>query len=66
MTALGLHALQHRGQAAGIMSFDGEDFMLIRRWVLLIQLFSKHKVISKLKVIGHRAQTVIPRGGLSS
>src|ERR1700727_1052365 len=27
MTALGLHALQHRGQeAAGVVSFDGEHF----------------------------------------
>ena len=28
LTALGLHALQHRGQeAAGIVSFDGEHFI---------------------------------------
>ena len=30
MTALGLHALQHRGQeAAGIVSYDGTDFYRI-------------------------------------
>ena len=32
LTALGLHALQHRGQeAAGIVSFDGERFQTERR-----------------------------------
>ena len=30
-TALGLHALQHRGQeAAGIVSFDGNEFFALR------------------------------------
>jgi amidophosphoribosyltransferase len=33
ITALGLHALQHRGQeAAGIVSFDGKRFHSERRW----------------------------------
>ncbi len=32
LTALGLHALQHRGQeAAGIVTFDGEHFNSERR-----------------------------------
>ena len=32
LTALGLHALQHRGQeAAGIVSFDGKQFHAERR-----------------------------------
>ena len=32
LTALGLHALQHRGQeGAGIVSFDGEKFHGVRR-----------------------------------
>ena len=32
LTALGLHALQHRGQeAAGIVSFDGHHFHTERR-----------------------------------
>src|SRR5665648_1197003 len=32
LTALGLHALQHRGQeAAGIVTFDGEHFHTERR-----------------------------------
>ena len=33
ITALGLHALQHRGQeAAGIVSFDGKRFILSAAW----------------------------------
>ena len=32
LTALGLHALQHRGQeACGINSFDGKNFYSIKR-----------------------------------
>ena len=40
MVAQGLHALQHRGQeAAGILSFDGEEFHVHRamghvRWIM--------------------------------
>ena len=34
ITALGLHALQHRGQeAAGIVTFDGRDFIPSGGWV---------------------------------
>lgn len=33
LTALGLHALQHRGQeAAGIVSFDGKRFIKSATW----------------------------------
>jgi amidophosphoribosyltransferase len=54
MTALGLHALQHRGQeAAGIVSFDGTDFFTHKAMGLVDATFSKEKVISKLK--GHAA-----------
>lgn len=54
MTALGLHALQHRGQeAAGIVSYDGADFYAHKAMGLVDSTFSKHKVISKLK--GHAA-----------
>lgn len=57
LTALGLHALQHRGQeGAGICSFDGENFNLVRRLGLVGDQFTKQKVINQLsgdKAIGH-------------
>ena len=57
MTALGLHALQHRGQeAAGIVAYDGTDFFVHKAMGLVDATFSKEKVISKLPgfaAIGH-------------
>ena len=57
LTALGLHALQHRGQeAAGIVSFDGEHFHSERRMGLVGDHFSSGKVMERLKgdlSIGH-------------
>ncbi|MFA5593312.1 MAG: amidophosphoribosyltransferase [Micavibrio sp.] len=54
MTALGLHALQHRGQeAAGIVSHDGEQFYTHKAMGLVDAAFSKASVIEKLK--GHAA-----------
>ncbi|MEO9168866.1 MAG: amidophosphoribosyltransferase [Aestuariivirga sp.] len=54
LTALGLHALQHRGQeAAGIVSYDGERFHSERRMGLVGDHFSSDKVINRLK--GNRA-----------
>jgi len=57
LTALGLHALQHRGQeAAGIVSFDGEHFHSERRMGLVGDHFSSGKVMDRLKgdlSIGH-------------
>lgn len=57
LTALGLHALQHRGQeAAGIVSFDGSRFHSERRLGLVGDAFSEANVIDKLKgtqSIGH-------------
>ncbi len=53
-TALGLHALQHRGQeAAGVVSFDGKQFHTHRALGLVGDNFSKKSVIQKLK--GHTA-----------
>jgi amidophosphoribosyltransferase len=57
LTALGLHALQHRGQeAAGIVSFDGERFHSERRLGLVGDTFSDPAVIDALKgsqAVGH-------------
>lgn len=57
LTALGLHALQHRGQeAAGIVSFDGTRFHSERRLGLVGDTFSDAQVIDKLKgtqAVGH-------------
>lgn len=57
LTALGLHALQHRGQeAAGIVSFDGTRFHSERRLGLVGDAFSEASVIDQLKgsqAIGH-------------
>ena len=57
LTALGLHALQHRGQeAAGIVTFDGKRFHSERRLGLVGDAFSEVSVIEKLKgsqAIGH-------------
>ena len=57
ITALGLHALQHRGQeAAGIVSFDGTHFFAERRLGLVGDNFTKPSVLEKLagnSAIGH-------------
>src|SRR5438067_1356447 len=57
ITALGLHALQHRGQeAAGIVSFDGKRFHSERRLGLVGDAFSRRDVIDRLPgnaAIGH-------------
>ena len=57
LTALGLHALQHRGQeAAGIVSFDGTQFHNERHIGLVGDNFTKPAVIDRLKgnrAIGH-------------
>ncbi|CAN0055396.1 unnamed protein product, partial [Phaeothamnion confervicola] len=54
LVALGLHALQHRGQeAAGIVSFDGMRFNSERRLGLVGDNFSQESVMSRLR--GHAA-----------
>ena len=57
ITALGLHALQHRGQeAAGIVSFDGSQFFAHRAQGRVGDAFGSDKVISTLPgnaAIGH-------------
>jgi len=57
LTALGLHALQHRGQeATGIVSFDGAHFHTERRLGLVGDHFTSSQMIERLKgsaAIGH-------------
>jgi len=57
ITALGLHALQHRGQeAAGIVAFDGKRFNSERRQGLVGDHFSSAATIERLPgsaAIGH-------------
>jgi amidophosphoribosyltransferase len=57
ITALGLHALQHRGQeACGIVTFDGRQFHSERRLGLVGDAFSRREVIDRLPgqfAIGH-------------
>ncbi|MCF1503536.1 MULTISPECIES: amidophosphoribosyltransferase [Afifella] len=57
LTALGLHALQHRGQeAAGIISYDGRQFHVERHIGHVGDNFTAPEVIARLqgdKAIGH-------------
>src|SRR5215470_142570 len=57
ITAIGLHALQHRGQeAAGIVTFDGSQFHAERRQGLVGDHFNTKPVIERLPgaaAIGH-------------
>ena len=57
LTALGLHALQHRGQeGCGIVTFDEKNFYAERRLGLVGDNFTKGKILKKLPgnyAIGH-------------
>ncbi len=57
LTALGLHALQHRGQeGAGIVSYDGKNFNTQLSLGLVSDHFTKNSVIEKLPgsaALGH-------------
>jgi amidophosphoribosyltransferase len=57
LTALGLHALQHRGQeASGIVSYDGRKFHSDRATGLVGDHFNRASVIAALKgrmAVGH-------------
>jgi amidophosphoribosyltransferase len=54
LTALGLHALQHRGQeACGVVSYDGEVFFSHKALGLVDSNFSDGQIIDRLK--GHAA-----------
>jgi amidophosphoribosyltransferase len=57
VTALGLHALQHRGQeGCGIVSFDGKNFHSEKRHGLVGDNFTNKEILKKLPgnfAIGH-------------
>ena len=57
LTALGLHALQHRGQeGCGIVSYDEKKYYSEKRFGLVGDNFNKEKVLKKLPgkiAIGH-------------
>ncbi len=57
MVALGLHALQHRGQeGCGIVSYDGKNFHSEKRQGLVGDHFTKPEILNKLPgafAIGH-------------
>ena len=57
MVALGLHALQHRGQeGCGIVSYDGKNYHSEKRQGLVGDHFTNSKILKKLSgnfAIGH-------------
>jgi len=57
LTALGLHALQHRGQeGCGIVSFDGKKYYAEKRFGLVGDNFNKEKILKNIPgsyAIGH-------------
>ena len=57
LTALGLHALQHRGQeGCGIVSYDGNNYFSEKRFGLVGDNFNNEKVLKNLPgkfAIGH-------------
>ena len=70
LTALGLHALQHRGQeAAGIVTFDNKHFHAERRMGLVSDTFTKTSVLGRLKghsAIGHVRYSTVGKSELEN
>jgi len=68
LVALGLHALQHRGQeGCGISSFDGKNFHLEKRQGLVGDHFTDSITIRKLpgkSAIGHNRYSTTGEGSL--
>ena len=60
LTALGLHALQHRGQEAGIVSFDGDHFHSVKRDGLVGDHFNKAETLKSFQGEQQWAMFVIP------
>jgi amidophosphoribosyltransferase len=68
LAALGLHALQHRGQeAAGIAAHDGRQFAIERHIGLVGDAFTRKAVIDRLpgeRAIGHNRYSTTGGAGL--
>lgn len=68
LTALGLHALQHRGQeATGIVSYDGNDFYAHRAVGLVDKAFGGPDTMARLKghsAIGHNRYATTGEGSV--
>ena len=61
MVALGLHALQHRGQeGCGIVSYDGKNFHSEKRQGLVGDHFTKPEILNKLPGVLQLGITDIP------
>ena len=66
ITALGLHALQHRGQeACGIASFDGRRFHTERHMGLVGEAFDKPDLVQRLPGAGAIGHTRYATAGAS-
>jgi len=70
IVALGLHALQHRGQeGCGIVSFDGKDFHSEKRFGLVGDAFTKKETLDRLpgfSAIGHNRYSTSGGGTLKN
>lgn len=68
VVTLGLHALQHRGQeAAGIVSYDGQQFFIERHVGLIGDTFTKQSVLDRIRgnrAIGHTRYSTTGGEGL--
>ena len=68
LTALSLHALQHRGQeGCGIVSFDGKKYHLEKKLGLVGDNFNKEEVLKKIPgnyAIGHNRYSTTGDTGL--
>ena len=69
LTALGLHALQHRGQeGCGIVSFDGKNYHSEKRQGLVGDHFTNPEILKKLPgsfAIGHNRYSTTGETSLS-
>ena len=59
LTALGLHALQHRGQeGCGIVTFNGEQYFSEKRFGLVGDNFNKEKILKNFRKFCYWTQSL--------